>query len=483
MSEPLHTLSASELSRRLAARELTARSLAEALLARAEARRSLGAFNSLDADETLRQADASDRRRAEGKVLGPLDGIPVGIKDNIAVRGQSLTCSSRMLANFVSPYDSTVAERLRAAGAVLHGRLNMDEFAMGSSTETSATGLARNPWDPTRTPGGSSGGSAACVAAGLAPLALGSDTGGSIRQPASHCGLVGLKPTYGAVSRYGLVAFASSLDQIGPLARTVDDCELLLASLTGADPRDMTCLAVSDRAPLRLAAGRKPRLGVPRALLEGVDPGVRAAYDAALDFYRSEGCEIIDIQLPTAGLAVPTYYVVATAEASSNLGRYDGVRYGHRAAGALNPVDLMERSRAEGFGAEVKRRILLGTFVLSAGYADAYYGKALAARARIRDEYLAALVKVDALVTPTVPSTAFRLGEKVADPLKMYLEDLFTIPANLAGLPALSFPVGHADNLPVGIHLVGAPQSELALLELARRFERAHTLANRVAQP
>jgi len=483
MSAPLHALSAAELSRRLAARELTARALAEALLARAEARRSLGAFNSLDADDTLRQADDSDRRRAAGKALGPLDGIPVGIKDNIAVRGQPLTCSSRMLAGFVSPYDSTVAERLRAAGAVLHGRLNMDEFAMGSSTETSATGLARNPWDPERTPGGSSGGSAACVAAGLAPLALGSDTGGSIRQPASHCGLVGLKPTYGAVSRYGLVAFASSLDQIGPLARTVDDCELLLGALAGPDARDMTCVSAADRAPLRLPEGRKPRLGVPRALLEGVDAGVRAAFNAALDFYRAEGCEIVDIQLPTAGLAVPTYYVVATAEASSNLGRYDGVRYGHRAAGALNPVDLMERSRAEGFGAEVKRRILLGTFVLSAGYADAYYGKALAARARIRDEYLAALAKVDALVTPTVPSTAFRLGEKVADPLKMYLEDLFTIPANLAGLPALSFPVGHADKLPVGLHLVGAPWSEPALLELARRFERAHALANRVAQP
>ena len=483
MSEPLHTLSAAELSRRLAAREVTARGLAEALLARAEARRSLGAFNSLDADETLRQADASDRRRAEGKILGPLDGIPVGIKDNIAVSGQPLTCSSRMLAKLVSPYDSTVAERLRAAGAVLHGRLNMDEFAMGSSTETSATGLARNPWDPERTPGGSSGGSAACVAGGLAPLALGSDTGGSIRQPASHCGLVGLKPTYGAVSRYGLVAFASSLDQIGPLARTVDDCELLLGVLTGPDARDMTCLAAADRAPRRLPSDRKPRIGVPRALLEGVDAGVRAAFDAALDFYRSEGCELVDVQLPTAGLAVPTYYVVATAEASSNLGRYDGVRYGHRAAGVASPVDLMERSRAEGFGAEVKRRILLGTFVLSAGYADAYYGKAQLARARIRDEYLAALGRVDALATPTVPSTAFRLGEKVADPLKMYLEDLFTIPANLAGLPALSFPVGHADALPVGLHLVGAPQSEHALLELARRFERAHALANRVAQP
>ncbi len=483
MSAPLHTLSATELSRRLAARELTARGLAEALLARAEARRSLGAFNSLDAEETLRQADASDRRRSEGKALGPLDGIPVGIKDNIAVRGQPLTCSSKMLAKLVSPYDSTVAERLRAAGAVLHGRLNMDEFAMGSSTETSATGLARNPWDTERTPGGSSGGSAACVAAGLAPLALGSDTGGSIRQPASHCGLVGLKPTYGAVSRYGLVAFASSLDQIGPLARNVDDCELLLSVLSGPDARDMTCFAAADRTPRALPSDRKPRIGVPRALLEGVDAGVRAAFDAAIDFYRSEGCELVDIQLPTAALAVPTYYVVATAEASSNLGRYDGVRYGHRAASATNPVDLMERSRAEGFGAEVKRRILLGTFVLSAGYADAYYGKAQLARARIRDEYLAALGRVDALATPTVPSTAFRLGEKVADPLKMYLEDLFTIPANLAGLPALSFPVGHSGTLPVGLHLVGAPQSELALLELARRFERAHALANRVAQP
>lgn len=483
MPDALHTLTAVELSRRLAARELTARGLAEALLARAEARRSLGAFNSLDAEATLQQADASDRRRAEGKVLGPLDGIPVGIKDNIAVRGQPLTCSSKMLAKLVSPYDSTVAERLRAAGAVLHGRLNMDEFAMGSSTETSATGLARNPWDTERTPGGSSGGSAACVAAGLAPLALGSDTGGSIRQPASHCGLVGLKPTYGAVSRYGLVAFASSLDQIGPLARTVDDCELLLSVLVGPDARDMTCLAATDRAPRALPSDRKPRIGVPRALLEGVDAGVRAAFDAALDFYRSEGCELVDIQLPTAALAVPTYYVVATAEASSNLGRYDGVRYGHRAAGAANPVDLMERSRAEGFGAEVKRRILLGTFVLSAGYADAYYGKAQLARARIRDEYLAALGRVDALATPTVPSTAFRLGEKVADPLKMYLEDLFTIPANLAGLPALSFPVGHSGVLPVGLHLVGAPQSEPALLELARRFERTHAFANRVAQP
>jgi aspartyl-tRNA(Asn)/glutamyl-tRNA(Gln) amidotransferase subunit A len=312
---------------------------------------------------------------------------------------------------------------------------------------------------------------------------LGSDTGGSIRQPAAHCGLVGLKPTYGLVSRHGLVAFASSLDQIGPMARSVDDCELLLGVLAGPDARDMTCLAAGDRAPSSLPSNRKPRLGVPRALLEGVAPGVRRAFDDALAFYRSEGCELVDISLPTAALAVPAYYVVATAEASSNLARYDGIRYGHRAEGAGDIVDLMSRSRAEGFGAEVKRRILLGTFVLSAGFSDAYYGKALAARASIRAEYLEALSRVDALVTPTVPSAAFRLGEKVADPLQMYLEDLFTIPANLAGLPALSVPAGMDGALPVGIHLVGAPLAEGLLLELARRLERSTGLAHRVAQP
>ena len=483
MAEPLHTLGAAELGRRLASRDLTSRALAEALLARAASRRELGAFNSLDADDLLRQADAADDRRAGGRSLGPLDGIPVAIKDNIAVRGQPLTCSSRMLAGYVSPYDSAVAERLRAAGALLMGRLNMDEFAMGSSTETSATGLARNPWDPARTPGGSSGGSAACLASGQAPLALGSDTGGSIRQPASHCGLVGLKPTYGLVSRHGLVAFASSLDQIGPMARSVEDCELLLAALAGPDARDMTCLAADARAPRVLPADRKPRLGVPRALLEGVAPGVRKAFDDALGVYRAEGCELVDVDLPSAALAVPAYYVVATAEASSNLARYDGIRYGHRAARDGDIVALMSQSRAEGFGAEVKRRILLGTFVLSAGFADAYYGKALAARARIREEYLGALARVDALATPTVPSSAFRLGEKAADPLQMYLEDLFTIPANLAGLPALSVPSGLDGALPVGLHLVGPPLGEGLLLGLARRLERATGLAHRVAQP
>ena len=483
MAADLHRLGAAELARRLASGDLTARALAEHLLARAAAHRDLGAFNSVDPDDTLRQADASDARRRAGAALGPLDGIPVAVKDNLAVRGQPLTCSSRMLAGFVSPYDSAVAERLRAAGAVLHGRLNMDEFAMGSSTETSATGLARNPWDPARTPGGSSGGSAACLAAGLAPLALGTDTGGSIRQPASHCGLVGLKPTYGLVSRFGLVAFASSLDQVGPMARSTEDCRLLLEVLAAPDARDMTCLPADARAPRSLPAGRKPRLGVPRRLLEGVAPAVRAAFDAALDFYRADGCEVVDVELPHAELAVPAYYVIAPAEASSNLARYDGVRYGHRAADAAGVEDLMARSRAEGFGPEVKRRILLGTFVLSAGFADAYYGKALRARALIREAHLAALAGVDAIATPTVPTSAFRLGEKSADPVQMYLEDLFTIPANLAGLPALSFPVGRDGDLPVGLHLVGAPLAEGALLDLAARFERAHDLAHRVARP
>ena len=483
MADVLHTLGAAALARQLAEGSLTARRLAEALLARAEAQRELGAFNSLAADATLRQADASDARRRAGQSLGPLDGLPVGIKDNLAVKDQPLTCSSRMLASFIAPYDSTVAERLRAAGAVLHGRLNMDEFAMGSSTETSATGLARNPWDRERTPGGSSGGSAACLAAGLAPLALGSDTGGSIRQPASHCGLVGLKPTYGLVSRFGLVAFASSLDQVGPMARSVEDCRLLLNAIAGPDARDMTCLPAAARTPPSLPTQRRPRLGVPRGLIAGVAPGVRAAFDAALAFYKSEGYELIDIELPHSELAVPAYYVLATAEASSNLARYDGVRYGHRASGATQLEDLMARSRAEGFGAEVKRRILLGTFVLSAGFADAYYAKALRARALIRAAHLAALAQVDALVTPTVPTAAFRLGEKSSDPLQMYLEDLFTIPANLAGLPALSFPVGRDQGLPVGLHLVGAPQAEETLFQIAAHFEAAHDLAHQVAQP
>jgi aspartyl-tRNA(Asn)/glutamyl-tRNA(Gln) amidotransferase subunit A len=387
-----------------------------------------------------------------------------------------------MLAPLISPYDSHVAERLRAAGAILYGRLNMDEFAMGSSTENSALRKTFNPWDLARIPGGSSGGSAAALAAGLVPLSLGSDTGGSIRQPASHCGVVGLKPTYGLISRFGLVAFASSLDQIGPMARSVEDCELLLNALASADARDMTCFGPSDRTLTAAGDAKKLRIGIPKGFLgKGVAPEVVAAVNAAVEFYRAQGCAISEVELPSADLAVPTYYVVATAEASSNLGRYDGVRYGHRSSAAGTPVEMMTASRSEGFGPEVKRRILLGTFVLSAGYADAYYVRALRARAKIRAEYLAALAGVDVLLTPTVPTPAFKVGEKASDPLQLYLEDIFTIPANLAGLPAISVPCGKSGHLPVGFHLVGAPLSEAKLLAAGRLFEAAHGFAHQQA--
>jgi len=358
----------------------------------------------------------------------------------------------------------------------------MDEFAMGSSTENSAMRKTFNPWDLARIPGGSSGGSAAALAAGLVPLSLGSDTGGSIRQPASHCGVVGLKPTYGLISRFGLVAFASSLDQIGPMARSIEDCELLLNALASADARDMTCFGLSDRTLTVSGDAKKLRIGIPKGFLgKGVAPEVAAAVNAAVEFYRDQGCAISEVELPSADLAVPTYYVVATAEASSNLGRYDGVRYGHRSTSAGTPVEMMTASRSEGFGPEVKRRILLGTFVLSAGYADAYYVRALRARAKIRSEYLAALAGVDVLLTPTVPTPAFKVGEKASDPLQLYLEDIFTIPANLAGLPALSVPCGKSGHLPVGFHLVGAPLSEAKLLAAGRLFEAAHGFAHQQA--
>ncbi len=482
MAQELYQLSATEISQRLAKGELTSRALVEALMKRYHAlNKKVGAFTHLDEADVLAQADASDARRKAGKTLGPLDGIPVGIKDNIAVKGQPLTCSSKMLAPLVSPYDAHVIESLRAAGAILYGRLNMDEFAMGSSTENSAVQKTFNPWDLARIPGGSSGGSAAALSAGLVPLALGSDTGGSIRQPASHCGIIGLKPTYGLISRYGLVAFASSLDQIGPMARTIDDCVLLLNALASPDARDMTCFNKNHRQQLPEVAAKSLRIGVPKGVLgKGVGAEVAAATQAAIDFYKSQGCTIIEVDLPSSDLAVPTYYVVATAEASSNLARYDGVRYGHRSANAKTPIEMMTNSRSEGFGPEVKRRILLGTFVLSAGYADAYYVRALRARSKIRAEHLAALEKVDMLLTPTVPTPAFKAGEKISDPLQLYLEDIFTIPANLAGLPALSVPCGKSGHLPVGFHLVGAPLSENKLLAAARLFEAAHGFANQL---
>lgn len=483
MSDALHLLSATEIAQRLQAGTLTSRALVDALLARYHAlNKKVGAFTYLAEPDVIAQAEASDLRRKQGKALGPLDGIPVAIKDNIAVKGQPLTCSSKMLAKLISPYDAHVIEALRAAGAIIYGRLNMDEFAMGSSTENSALQKTYNPWDLARIPGGSSGGSAAALAAGLVPLALGSDTGGSIRQPASHCGVVGLKPTYGLISRYGLVAFASSLDQIGPMARSIDDCELLLNALATPDSRDMTCFDKEQRTSLPPVAVNQLRIGIPRGILDkGVGQEVAAATRAAIDFYRSQGATIVEVDLPSSDLAVPTYYVVATAEASSNLARYDGVRYGHRSAQATTPVEMMTLSRSEGFGPEVKRRILLGTFVLSAGYADAYYVRALRARSKILSEHLAALEKVDMILTPTVPTPAFKAGEKISDPLQLYLEDIFTIPANLAGLPALSVPCGKSQHLPVGFHLVGAPLSEKKLFAASRVFEAAHSYRHQQA--
>ena len=472
MSDALHLLSATEIAQRLHAGTLTSRALVEALLIRYRNLNSkVGAFTYLSESDVIAQAEASDERRKQGKTLSSLDGIPVAIKDNIAVKGQPLTCSSKMLAKLISPYDAHVIEALRAAGAIIYGRLNMDEFAMGSSTENSALQKTYNPWDLARIPGGS----AAALAAGFVPLALGSDTGGSIRQPASHCGVVGLKPTYGLISRYGLVAFASSLDQIGPMARSIDDCELLLNALASPDARDMTCFDQGQRTLLPPVAVNQLRIGIPRGILDkGVGQEVAAATRAAIDFYRAQGATIVEVDLPSSDLAVPTYYVVATAEASSNLARYDGVRYGHRSSQATTPVEMMTLSRSEGFGPEVKRRILLGTFVLSAGYADAYYVRALRARSKILSEHLAALEKVDMILTPTVPTPAFKAGEKISDPLQLYLEDIFTIPANLAGLPALSVPCGKSQHLPVGFHLVGAPLSEKKLLAASRVFEASH---------
>jgi len=440
------------------------------------------AFNSFDEADALAQARASDQRRAQAKASGSpvpaLEGIPVGIKDVISVAGQPLTASSRMLANFVSPYDATVTRKLKAAGAICWGRLNLDEFAMGSSTENSAFGVTSNPWDLERVPGGSSGGSAAAVAAGEAIASLGSDTGGSIRQPAALCSIVGLKPSYGRVSRYGLIAFASSLDQIGPFARSVEDAATLLGAISGHDPKDSTSLRMEvpdyNRGIAELArSGRKWKLGIPKEYFgEGLDPEVGAAVQAAIDEYRRQGCEIREVSLPHTRYAVGAYYIIATAECSSNLARFDGVRYGHRSKDATDALDLYFKSRAEGFGPEVKRRIILGTYVLSSGYYDAYYLRAQKVRTLIRRDFLEAYKQVDAILTPTSPTPAFKKGEKAANPLAMYLNDIYTIGVNLAGLPGISIPCGFtAGGLPIGLQVIGQPFKETELLAVARTYE------------
>ncbi|MDB6114100.1 MAG: gatA 2 [Lacunisphaera sp.] len=468
------------LAAQLAAGKISAVELMRAFAARTTAVDGrVRAFNSRDEAGALALAAESDARRAAGQARGPLDGIPVGFKDVIAVEGQPLTCSSKMLANFVSPYDATVTLNLRAAGAIPWGRLNMDEFAMGSSTENSAFGPTANPWDLTRVPGGSSGGSAAAVAAGETPLALGSDTGGSIRQPAALCGIVGLKPTYGLVSRYGLAAFASSLDQIGTFAHTVEDAALLLGAIAGHDPHDSTSFkAEIPDYRAELARRKGPwRLGVPKEFFgAGLDPEIAAAVRQAIQFYRGAGCEIKEVSLPlTAEHAIAVYYLIATAEASSNLARYDGIRYGHRSKAANDAIDIYAKSRAEGFGAEVKRRIILGTHVLSSGYYDAYYLRAQKVRTLIRDEFMRVFRDCDALLSPTTPTAAFKLGEKSADPLAMYLSDIYTIGVNLAGLPGISVPCGFTGGgLPIGLQIIGQPFREAELLAVAHAYEQGH---------
>jgi aspartyl-tRNA(Asn)/glutamyl-tRNA(Gln) amidotransferase subunit A len=441
----------------------------------------LNAFLEIDRQGALERAATVENSN------GALAGLPVAVKDNICVQGMQASCGSRILGDYHPPYNATVIERLTAAGAVVIGKTNCDEFAMGSSNENSAFGPVRNPWDTTRVPGGSSGGSAAAVAAGIVPVALGSDTGGSVRQPASLCGVVGLKPTYGRNSRYGLVAFASSLDQIGIFARNVENVARVLGVIAGRDRHDATTadVPVPDyTASLTgaLQGGLKgARLGFPRALFgEGLDAEVADSVKAVVDVYRDLGAEIVDVDLPHAKYAIAVYYIIATAEASSNLARFDGVRYGFRAEDAPELRQMYRRTREEGFGAEVKRRIMLGTYVLSAGYYDAYYLKAQKVRTLIENDFLTAFASCDAIITPTAPSTAFALGEKVDDPLAMYLNDIYTVTANLAGVPGMSVPCGlSSERLPIGFQLIGPYWSEPALFRLAHAYEQARPFTER----
>jgi aspartyl-tRNA(Asn)/glutamyl-tRNA(Gln) amidotransferase subunit A len=449
---------------------------------------SLNAFLQIDRAGALRRAEEMDgdgRQSSTQDSSGGahLRGVPLAVKDNICVRGMQATCGSRILAGYHPPYDATVIERLRAAGAVIIGKTNCDEFAMGSSNENSAYGPVRNPWDTERVPGGSSGGSAAAVASRVVPAALGSETGGSVRQPAALCGIVGFKPTYGRVSRYGLVAFGSSLDQVSIFGLTVRDAAVVTAVIAGRDERDSTTadVPVPDYASELSSNVQGSRIGVPRALLgEGVDADVRARVEAAIEAYRELGAEIVDVELPHAKYSIAVYYIIATAEASSNLARYDGVRYGYRTEDPEDLREMYRRTREEGFGAEVKRRIMLGTYVLSSGYYDAYYLKAQQVRTLIKRDFLEAFERCDAVLTPTAPTPAFRLGEKTDDPLSMYLSDIYTCMANLAGIPGISVPCGlSAQGLPVGFQLMGPHWGESTIFRLAHAYEQTHPLNER----
>ena len=470
----LPALSIAELQRLLRHREVSPREVIDALQTRIESiDPQIGAYLSIDFEAAAKEAEKAN-------LTLPLGGVPIAIKDIISVAGQPCTCASKILHNYRALYDATVIRKLRAAGAIPLGKMNMDEFAMGSSTENSSVKLTRNPWDLSRVPGGSSGGSAAAVAADEAFGALGTDTGGSIRQPAAISGVVGIKPTYGRVSRFGVVAFASSLDQVGPLTKTVRDSALILNAIAGHDPQDSTSLneSVPDYTAALGADLRGIRLGLPKEyMIKGIDPQVRKALDAAVKHLQTLGAQIIDVSLPHTDYAIAVYYILATAEASANLARFDGVRYGHRADHPSNLLDHYGRTRGEGFGAEVKRRIILGTYVLSSGYYDAYYLRAQKVRELIRQDFVKAFEKVDALISPTSPVPAFKLGERTADPLQMYLADIFTNAGNLAGICGISLPCGFAEvdgkELPIGLQLQGKALDEARLLQIAYAFEQS----------
>lgn len=472
---PLWQLSVAEASNLLASRQISSAELTTSFLDRiAEVDGSLSSYITVAGDVAQAQAAAADQRISAGEA-GPLTGIPMQVKDLLCTDGVLTTCASQMLSEYVPVYDATSVARLREQGTVLLGKGNMDEFGMGSSTENSAFFPTRNPWDVSRVPGGSSGGSAAAVAAGAAPFALGTDTGGSIRQPASFCGVTGLKPTYGRVSRYGLVAYASSLDQVGPLARDSADCAIVLQAIAGHDPRDATSLPVpvpdyTERLEADIAG---LRLGVPREYFaDGMDAGVRAAVETAIDRLRALGADVRDVSLPTTEYALACYYIIAPSECSANLARYDGVKYGYSHQGEGDMWEAMERTRQHGFGPEVKRRIMLGAFALSSGYYDAYYHKAQQVRTLIRDDFARVFQEVDALAAPVSPVVAFPIGERTDDPVRMYLVDVYTLPVNMAGLPAMSVPCGFSDGLPVGLQLIGPHLDEGRLLNIAHAYQQ-----------
>jgi len=475
---PVHEWTLLAAAKAVREKAISSRELTRALLDRIDRLNpKINAYVTVLPEAALADAAVCDAELARGKVRGPLHGVPVGLKDIFCTRGIRTTCGSRILSAFKPPYDAAVTEKVRAAGAILLGKQNMDEFAMGSSTETSHFGPTLNPWATDRIPGGSSGGTAAAVAAGLCFAGVGTDTGGSIRQPASLCGVVGMKPTYGRVSRYGMIAFASSLDQGGPIARTVPDAALTLSLIAGHDRRDST--SVDAPVPDYLAAADRSvkglRIGLPKEYLQtrGLDPAVKKAVETALAKLSALGAEAVEVSLPHTEYAVATYYIIAPAEASSNLARYDGVRYGYRANGASGLIEMMSRTRAEGFGAEVKRRIMIGTYALSAGYYEAFYGKAQKVRTLLRRDFDAAFAKADVLLTPTSPTPAFRVGEKTDDPLTMYLSDIFTIPCNLAGIPGISVPCGMSpEGLPIGAQLLGRHFGEESLFTAAAAIER-----------